>query len=181
MTKTKNPNYRLWLNMRSNSNAVIDPQWVGDFEAFNAYIGPKPTTHARLVRKDKSLGFIPNNVEWKDSKLDLRIGVNSGMANFKIDESLHPFERMRLLKELLGPVPEALLDKTNVTVKEEDSDMEHLIIESFSSNYASKIKERWASGELTAEEAHNLRDALPEAIEQYKASPDFIRLMQRVQ
>lgn len=74
--------YKAWCAMRDRCNRVnhvgykdyggrgirVDPTWEASFEAFYAYIGPKPTPAHTLDRVDVNGHYEPGNVRWATRK-----------------------------------------------------------------------------------------------------------------
>lgn len=73
------PEYRAWGNMKTrcvNPNdakrfaryggrgIAIDPEWMEDFAAFLAHIGPRPSAGMSVDRIDNERGYEPGNVRW---------------------------------------------------------------------------------------------------------------------
>lgn len=108
MSKTSNANYRIWLNIKARPSAGLDPAWVKDFDAFNAYIGDKPTPDCRLMRTDKTKGYVPNNIYWKETKAGMRLAPKTPNLTNEITENMTHWDKLRLLAKTLGPVPEDL-------------------------------------------------------------------------
>lgn len=67
------PEYRAWMNIVSPSNAKamaeegleVEETWQTSFKAFLQDIGYRPLFGARLMRIDRSIGWIKSNVEWR--------------------------------------------------------------------------------------------------------------------
>ena len=63
---TRPPEYLAWTTMRKrsrNSGIPICDRW-NDFAVFRADLGPRPSSHHRLIRKDVTRGYVPENVAW---------------------------------------------------------------------------------------------------------------------
>src|SRR5690242_9916571 len=74
----RSPEYRSWQAMKSrclNPNVpaypryggrgiTIWPEWVDDFAAFYAHIGPRPSLAYSLDRIDNDGSYVPGNVRW---------------------------------------------------------------------------------------------------------------------
>lgn len=76
--RSQTPEYRCWqqlkarclnLNHRAYPNyggrgITVHPDWVNDFEAFLAYVGPRPSSKHSLDRVDVDGNYEPGNVRW---------------------------------------------------------------------------------------------------------------------
>lgn len=129
MSKTANANYRIWLNIKARPNAGLDPAWVNDFDAFNAYIGDKPTPDCRLMRSDKTKGYVPNNIYWKETKAGMRLAPKTPNLTNEITENMTHWQKLRLLAKTLGPVPEDLRPKPKEEEETVEAHIEKIIAE----------------------------------------------------
>lgn len=62
-----NPLYPIWGSMKNRAKAYGVPvaaEWQS-FHGFKNGIGADYFPGARLVRKDRALGFVPGNLEWR--------------------------------------------------------------------------------------------------------------------
>jgi hypothetical protein len=72
------PEYRAWQTMRlrclnpknpayhayGGRGITIAPEWIDDFRAFFAHIGPKPSQRHEIDRIENDRGYEPGNVRW---------------------------------------------------------------------------------------------------------------------
>lgn len=69
------PEYRSWMSAKRRCADPTDmnyggrgitmcPEWVDNFTAFYAYVGPRPTLGHSLDRIDVNKGYEPGNVRW---------------------------------------------------------------------------------------------------------------------
>lgn len=77
---SKEPLYRVWAAMldrclsppcsdypRYGGRGIgVHPEWAESYEAFRAYVGPKPGPRYSLDRIDNDQGYVPGNVRWAD-------------------------------------------------------------------------------------------------------------------
>jgi hypothetical protein len=80
-SKTNSPEYASWAAMRARclnpkhrgykfygeKGVTIHPEWIDSFDAFRAYMGPRPEGTS-LDRKDPEGNYVPGNVRWADKK-----------------------------------------------------------------------------------------------------------------
>lgn len=77
--QTRTPEWRAWFNMKRRCRDVkgrdhkyykaqgvtVAPEWLEDFPAFLAHVGPRPSTHHSLDRFPNPWGnYEPGNVRW---------------------------------------------------------------------------------------------------------------------
>lgn len=98
-SKTKHPLYPIWANLRKREPNA-QPEWLLDFDQFLLDVGDKPHPKARLVKKDKALGYTRENTKWYMEKVYMQ------SSDKDIPDS--PMARMRWLREnvLQKPTPE---------------------------------------------------------------------------
>lgn len=79
----KTPEYQTWARIKTrctNENhsdypdyggrgLMVAAEWVDDFEAFYAHIGPKPTSKHSIDRIDNERGYEPGNVRWATTEV----------------------------------------------------------------------------------------------------------------
>jgi DNA-binding CsgD family transcriptional regulator len=84
--RTGTPEYITWASMKvrcykpSNKNYVnyggrgitVCPEWLDDFEAFLAYMGPRPSPKHSIDRIDNDGNYEPGNVRWADRYVQSR-------------------------------------------------------------------------------------------------------------
>jgi hypothetical protein len=63
-----NPNHRMYPDYGGRGISV-DDRWVGDFEAFFADVGPRPSSKHSLDRIDVNKGYEPGNCRWATWKV----------------------------------------------------------------------------------------------------------------
>lgn len=70
--------YRAWVRMKwrcsfknkesfpyyADRGITVAPEWVGNFSAFLAHVGPRPSKLHSLDRIDNNRGYFPGNVRW---------------------------------------------------------------------------------------------------------------------
>jgi len=61
--RTTNPNDPAWRHYGGRGITMAD-EWLHDFAAFFAHIGPKPDPSLTLDRIDNDRGYEPGNVRW---------------------------------------------------------------------------------------------------------------------
>ena len=75
---TKTCEYRIWQGVKDRvfdesckdyknyggMGITLFREWVGDFTAFLAHVGPRPSPRHSLERIDNNLGYEPGNVKW---------------------------------------------------------------------------------------------------------------------
>lgn len=78
----RNPEYQVWTCLKkrclnpTNSayhnyggrGITVCPEWVEDFGAFLAHVGPRPTPQHTIHRIDNDKGYWPGNVRWATKK-----------------------------------------------------------------------------------------------------------------
>lgn len=88
------PVYRVWATMKDTYRNPNDAQgkgvrvareWLNDFEAFFAHVGPRPGPGYILGRIDTRLGFVPGNVRWATRLEQLRGRVNALRFTYRGD------------------------------------------------------------------------------------------------
>lgn len=52
-----------WLSY-GGRGIIVAPEWINDFSAFLAHVGPKPTARHTLDRVDNDSNYEPGNVRW---------------------------------------------------------------------------------------------------------------------
>lgn len=84
--KRHSAEYRTWRSMKTRCldagskdysrygarGIVIHPEWQSSFEAFFAYMGPKPRPGMSIDRIDPDGNYIPGNVRWADLRTQAR-------------------------------------------------------------------------------------------------------------
>lgn len=67
-----NPNHRMYPHY-GGRGVTVAPEWVHDFEAFFAHVGPRPSPKHSLDRIDNANGhYEPGNVRWTDQATQAR-------------------------------------------------------------------------------------------------------------
>jgi hypothetical protein len=80
------PEYRAWTNIKQRClrpenpafgrygarGIALAPEWVDDFDAFLAHIGPRPSDEHSIDRIDNEKGYFPGNVRWALQKEQMR-------------------------------------------------------------------------------------------------------------
>lgn len=176
MTRNNNPVYKIWKNIKARKDVSMDQEWYNNFELFEQYVGERPTSKSSLLRKDKKLGYIPENVEWKDSKIGMRLSVKSPkIIDDKLTANMSPREKLRLLAEVIGPVPEHLRDKPKVVPTPLQNHLDKVINEfrlDWIQGTVDLVNEKLAAKELTYEEADKLVIKVTAEFEEWLASPE---------
>jgi len=67
-TRCFNENTHSYKNYGGRGITLFDP-WVNDFQAFYAYVGPRPSNNHSIERSDNSAGYVPGNVSWQTKKV----------------------------------------------------------------------------------------------------------------
>lgn len=62
-----NPNSPAFANYGARGISMC-PEWADDFSAFLRDMGPRPSVHHTVERKDNSLGYSPDNCLWATRK-----------------------------------------------------------------------------------------------------------------
>lgn len=77
--RSQSPEYKAWQQLKArclNSNhqaypdyggrgIAVHPEWISDFMAFFAHVGPRPSSKHSLDRLNNSEGYRPGNVAWR--------------------------------------------------------------------------------------------------------------------
>jgi hypothetical protein len=62
-TRTRNPHYKGWRHYGGRGIRMA-PEWLNDFPAFLAHIGPRPGPGYSIDRIDVDGDYAPGNVRW---------------------------------------------------------------------------------------------------------------------
>jgi hypothetical protein len=114
---TLNPVYQSWLGMVARCTDPSNPSypsygaagitvyapWVGSFQDFNSYVGPKPTPNHSIDRIENSKGYEPGNVRWA-TKLEQTLN-RSVTVLVEYDGALQP---LAVLARLHGLAPKVV-------------------------------------------------------------------------
>lgn len=65
-SRVSNPNHHAWADY-GGRGITMAPEWLASFEAFYAYMGPRPAGTS-LDRIDPDGNYEPGNVRWADAK-----------------------------------------------------------------------------------------------------------------
>jgi hypothetical protein len=65
--RVTNPNNERWSDY-GGRGITMCPEWLASFEAFFAYVGPRPSPDHSIDRIDNDGNYEPGNVRWADRK-----------------------------------------------------------------------------------------------------------------
>ncbi len=88
--------YETWLNIRTRCRDVsrkdyklyggrgikMCPEWMGDFSAFLAHVGPRPSSKHSIDRIDNARGYEPNNCRWVTAEEQANNRRSNRLYNF---------------------------------------------------------------------------------------------------
>lgn len=63
---------------------TLHPDWVHDFDAFFAHVGPRPSPKHSLDRIDNDRGYVPGNLRWATQTVQNRNSAQAKLTEMDV-------------------------------------------------------------------------------------------------